>query len=232
MAEEEDKTPDLLLPNVPPIGENIYKNPVKNDVLFSHLVYDPETYNKQQKDIEDSFLDSEVADPSYIEDKQVEDYFESDYRSSLYKTISTKDKLFNDFLKGYFGSSENFIKFTTALAENKTYDPSVDQLAEIVITTKEKYFKASYISQTELLFELLSGICTVEFVRIDGRADRLICTLSEELVPQSQSDVRYDAFSGLAGRRILVWNLIKGDWSSFYLETLIRFVRDDSSEIE
>lgn len=232
MEKDDEEMPDLLLPNVPSIGKNIYANPIDNEVLYSHLIFDENRYSFEQQKIEESFLEAEVADPSYIEDKKIDEYVGSDYRSQLYKTLSTKDKLFSKFLKGYFGSEENFSEFTESLNENKTYDPSRDQQAEIVIITKENYFKAGYISQIEVLLELLSGICTIEYMRVNGRADRLICTLSEDLIPQSQEDIRYDAFSGLPGKRILVWDLIKGGWASFYLQNLIRFVRDDTSGIQ
>ena len=79
---------------------------------------------------------------------------------------------------------------------------------------------------------MLGGVCTIEYFQVDGNVDKLVCSLSQNSVPGNEFQTRLNSFAGLGGDRVLVWNLIKRGWSSFYMKNLIRFVRDDTSGIQ
>jgi hypothetical protein len=36
----------------------------------------------------------------------------------------------------------------------------------------------------------------------------------------------------MGGQKLLVWNLQKEQWASFYMKNLIRFVRDDTTGLQ
>jgi hypothetical protein len=183
-------------------------------------------------DLESSFLDSNLSDISKREGKKEEDYLSSQYRIEKYKNISKNDLEFNKYIKGIYGSAENYLEMNNFTFQNKIYDPASDYQAEVEIITNDTFYKSRFISQQETLLELLGGVCTIEYFQVDGNVDRLVCSLSQNSVPGNEFQTRLNSFAGLGGDRVLVWNLIKKGWSSFYMKNLIRFVRDDTSGIQ
>jgi len=183
-------------------------------------------------DLESSFLDSNLSDISKREGKKEEDYLSSQYRIEKYKNISKNDLEFNKYIKGIYGSAENYLEMNNFAFQNKIYDPASDYQAEVEIITNDTFYKSRFISQQETLLELLGGVCTIEYFQVDGNVDRLVCSLSQNIVPGNEFQTRLNSFAGLGGDRVLVWNLIKKGWSSFYMKNLIRFVRDDTSGIQ
>jgi hypothetical protein len=184
------------------------------------------------EDLEYSFLQSNVSDVSKREGKKEADYLSSKYRTEKYKTITNEDLEFNKYLRGIYGSAENYLEMNNFILENKVYDPETDYQAEVEIITEDTFYKSYFISQQETILELLDGVCTVEYFKVDGSIDRLVCSLSKDEIPESQIQTRLNAFAGLRGDRVLVWNLIKRDWASFYMSNLKRFIRDDTSGIQ
>ena len=172
-------------------------------------------------------IDYKVIDS--IQDSNVTNY-------TAHKNWSLTSQSFTDskfkYLRGIYGSAENYLEMNNFLIENKTYDPSLDYLAEVEVITKDTFFKATFISPLETTLELLAGVCTIEYFKVNGNIDRLVCSLSKDVIPESQTTIRSFAFAGLPGDRILVWNIIKKKWSSFYMSNLKRFIRDDTSGIQ
>jgi hypothetical protein len=80
--------------------------------------------------------------------------------------------------------------------------------------------------------EALSGVCTVIFMKVDGSVGRITGTLDKAAMPTSQYENRSKFFSPLKGDRIVVWDINKQDWRSFYMERVIKFVRDDTIDLE
>jgi len=211
-------------------NEKSYNELVKNEISFKYAI---DSKNKESYNLETSFLDSDFS--SSGEEKEKADYSASPYRTKTYKSITEKDKLLNEYLKLRYGNVETFFNLTDSLKENKVYNPTTDYQVEVGVISKDYYYKSDFISAQEVVLENASGICTIDYLRVDGRADRMIASLQEDLVPSSQEDVRQAAFGGIAnayGERILVWNLLKGGWSSFYMSRLIRFIRDDTTGLE
>lgn len=186
------------------------------------------------KRLETDFLESKLFDIKKTdkENKERKNYLESNYRNEIYMSISKSDSDFNLYLKNLYGSVENFFEMNQDLVQNKTFNPNTDFHAEVVIITEENYYKSDFISTNEVILEMLNGICTVDYFQKDGNISRLNTTLSSKFIPYSQNDIRNSAFGGLYGRRILCWDLVKQKWASFYMRGMVRFVRDETSDLE
>ena len=136
------------------------------------------------------------------------------------------------YLRNLYGNANTFLETKTNLIENRNYDPLTDYVVEVGIITEDTYYKGSFISYDEVILELLNGTCTIDFIKVNGLAGMIVGTLSKDKIPSSQGDVRLASFAGLGGGRILVWNLLKGKWSSFYMSNLRRFMSDETSDIQ
>lgn len=187
----------------------------------------------QEKSLESSFLNSDFSDPSYsLGSTELKKQLTSDYKNELYKSLTQEDKDFEKFIKTTYGSKENYFKFIESMSESRIYDPQTDYFADVLIKTKNYSYKLEYISKNEVIMELLSGICSVEYTRKNGNSDKIVGTLSSSYIPDSESDTRLYGFGGLGPGRILMWDTVKGGWSSFYMSNIIRFVRDETSGLE
>lgn len=187
------------------------------------------------KKLETSFLESKLYDITRRDknEKEIKDYNLSENKLSKYNRVAKDDADFNLYLRKMYGSIDNFFNLNEEFTNiHKTFNPKTDFQAEVVIITKDTFYKADFISQNETIMEMLSGICTVEYFKVDGRISKITTTLSSEFIPDSQNDVRSFAFGGLPGRRVLCWDLVKEKWSSFYMKNLKRFIRDETSGIE
>ena len=223
--EKEQKRKELLRAAITKL--NVRLDEIRNKVDLS----EDEVVNVAQS-IERDFLDSDLVEIGYSGKAEIAEYIGSRFRMEKYKFLSENDLLFNSFLQQIYGGRENYFDFNESLKEKRVYNPATDFEADVSVITEENFFKSSYISSNELILELIDGICTIDFLRVDGLAGHIVGTLSEEYVPQTYSDVRFAAFGGLPGNRILVWNTLKSKWSSFYMSNLRRFVKDETSGIQ
>ena len=182
--------------------------------------------------LEEEFLNSTLTDETYVNKGDAKDYYSSKYRLEKYKSLINDDNEYNLYLRNLYGNANTFLETKTNLIENRNYDPLTDFVVEVGIITEDIYYKGSFISYDEVILELLNGTCTIDFIRVNGLAGMIVGTLSKDKIPSSQGDVRLASFAGLGGGRILVWNLLKGKWSSFYMSNLRRFMSDETSDIQ
>jgi hypothetical protein len=182
--------------------------------------------------LEEEFLNSTLTDETYVNKGDAKDYYSSKYRLEKYKSLINDDNEYNLYLRNLYGNANTFLETKTNLIENRNYDPLTDFVVEVGIITEDSYYKGSFISYDEVILELLNGTCTIDFIRVNGLAGMIVGTLSKDKIPSSQGDVRLASFAGLGGGRILVWNLLKGKWSSFYMSNLRRFMSDETSDIQ
>ena len=188
---------------------------------------------ENEKELEKSFLESDLNDPSYsLAPGKIKDYVTSEYKSELYKNLTKEDEEFQKYIKNTYGSEENYFKFINSLSESRIYDPETDYFADVLIKTKDQAYKSEFISFHEVVMELLSGICVIEYTRVNGNSDKIVGSLSSKHIPDSEADTRLYGFGGLGRGRVLIWDTIKGGWSSFYMPNVIRFVRDETSGLE
>lgn len=179
----------------------------------------------------DEFADSVL---SRAESKMIAgEYGGSAYQLETYKKIEMQDKLYQNFIKQGYGSFDNYLMQNKINQFSSLYDPISDYRADVKIITKESSYVSDHISAQELIMENLSGVCTVFFLKKkDGTAARLTCTLNEEYMPTSEYPRRTSFFSPMSGDRIGVWDVNEKKWKSFYMNSMFKFVRDDTIDIE
>jgi hypothetical protein len=112
------------------------------------------------------------------------------------------------------------------------FDPTVDYVIDVQIVTRDKSYRTDHISAEEVIMEALTGICTVIFMKVNGSVGRITGTLEKKAIPSRQYRVRSQLFSPQKGDRIIMWDINKQDWRSFYMERVIKFIRDDTIGLE
>jgi len=175
-----------------------------------------------------TFLESDLTHKTKI----AKDYIKSELRKEKYETLAKEDDDFSTFLKTKYGSSKMFFELNEQLRKERLFNPLTDFDIEVEIITKEQYLKTNFISSSEIFLELLDGVATVQYLKKNGNASQLIGTLKKSFIPSSQHEVRDKTFSYFGGNRILMWDIIKQDWSSFYVPLVRRFIRDDTTDLQ
>ena len=160
-------------------------------------------------------------------------YTGSDAQLQTYENLENSDPAYARYIVSQYGSYQNFL-FVNQIQRNydSVFDPRYDVKTDVTVVTKEKSYKSDHISPNEIIMEGLSGICTIDYLRKNGNSDRFVGTLNKNIIDSNKSSERVNFFSPLKGNRIVMWNLVKKDWSSFFVSGLIRFVRDDTVGIE
>ena len=219
--------------------ENTKIEIVKNESIFSKNMGDipptlsnPNINYEFEKSIEEEFLSGSLTDISKKEGKEKFDYLSSEYRQQNYLNLAKNDEEFNSYLRKSYGTIQNFFDFNDEIQNIRTYNPAVDYLVEVSIITNEKIYESNFISKTETILEMLSGVCTLDYYKTDGRIARITGTISDDYIPDTEYETRLYSFYGLPGNRLLIWDLSKRKWSSFYMSNMERFVRDETSGVQ
>jgi len=160
------------------------------------------------------------------------DYVGSSLQKQTYEKLSQQDLLYKDFIAKQYGSYENYVQQHKIGESSTIFDPSIDYIMDVTVITENESYKTDHISSQEVIMEALSGVCTVIFMKVDGSVGRITGTLDKAAMPTSQYENRSKFFSPLKGDRIVVWDINKQDWRSFYMERVIKFVRDDTIDLE
>jgi hypothetical protein len=103
---------------------------------------------------------------------------------------------------------------------------------DVTVITKDAYYKTDHISASEVIMESMSGICSYNFIKKDGTTSKVNGTLDIKYLPSKELQTRTNFFSPLAGDRIVVWDIAKQHWASFYMSKMFKFVRDDTTDLE
>jgi hypothetical protein len=190
-----------------------------------------EDFNEEfEMDLLNVFLNTDLNYRSYL--GLPKDYMTSELKKEKYKNLTREDNNFEDYIKLKDGSLENFYKFNPQLEEDRIYDPLSDFDMEVEIITKDEYLKTNFISSPELFMEIIDGISTLQYFKVDGNASQMVGTLKKSIIPSSQHETREKAFGFFGGKRILLWDITKQDWSSVYIPNIKRFIRDDTTELQ
>lgn len=185
---------------------------------------------EENNELLNSFLQSDLSSPSYR--GPAKDYLQSELRKNKYENLAKEDEGLSEFLRSTYGSPELFLEFNTELTSARIFNPGVDYNVEVEVFTDDDYYVSNFISSTEAFFEILGGVCTVQYYKVDGRADQMMVTLKRDLIPPSQLETRLQAFGTMGSKRLLVWNLQKEQWVSFYMKNLRRFIRNDTTDLQ
>jgi hypothetical protein len=179
-------------------------------------------------------LTKQLLDSNSIgQNKLIAPYTGSSIQKESYNRIEKNDILYKLFIQKNYGSYENFLMAKKLLQDITIFDPSVDYIIDTTVITKDISYKTDHLSTQEVINENLSGVCTVYFTKkTTGTVRRLQCTLNENLVPNSQSAIRSNFFSAGRGDLVGVWDINIQAWRSFYMSSVIKFIRDDTTSIE
>jgi hypothetical protein len=179
-------------------------------------------------------LTKQLLDSNSIgQNKLIAPYSGSSIQKESYNRIEKNDVLYKLFIQKNYGSYENFLMAKKLLQDITIFDPSVDYIIDTTVITKDVSYKTDHLSTQEVINENLSGVCTVYFTKkTTGTVRRLQCTLNENLVPNSQSAIRSNFFSAGRGDLVGVWDINIQAWRSFYMSSVIKFIRDDTTSIE
>ena len=86
------------------------------------------------------------------------------------------------------------------------------------------------IAREEILENLKEGICRITFKKVtDGKYRVLYCTLLPEEIPHVEENklMLLEILSTQKNPNLLVvWDVVKSDWRSFYINTIFKFVPD------
>lgn len=160
------------------------------------------------------------------------EYIGSNLQNITYNRLEQSDKAYQEYIKENYGSYDNFLRMNRISQTTSVYDPNIHYIMDVTVITKDSSYKTDHISTQEVIMEALSGVCTIVFMKVDGSVGRITGTLDEDMVPQSQSRQRKMAFFPQQNDRVVIWDLNKDGWRSFYMSRVIKFVRDDTIGLE
>jgi len=161
------------------------------------------------------------------------EYGGSNYQLTTYKKVEMQDKLYQNYIKKNYGSFENYLNSNQMNQMSSVYNPVGDYRADIKIVTDKYSFTSDHISTSETIMEILSGVCTVYFLKkTNSNIRRITCSLNEEHMPTSEYSNRSNFFSAMPGDRVGVWDINEQKWKSFYMDSLVKFVRDETVSTE
>lgn len=160
------------------------------------------------------------------------EYSGSRIQSEKYKSLEKKDDEYRKYIFDNFGSYENYLKLSRIDEGTNVFNPETDYIIDVQIVTPEKSYRTDHISSEQVIMEALGGVCTVIFMKVNGTVGRITGTLEKKYIPSKQLSVRRKVFSPQRGDRIIMWDINKQDWRSFYMQFVIKFIRDDTIGLE
>lgn len=184
----------------------------------------------EENNFDQQFLKDSLSYESYK--GPAKSYSGSSYQLSTYNKLIEEDLLYKQFITATYGSFENYKTLNKVFTKGSIFDPSVDYTADVTVITDEAYYKTDHISSSEVIMEALTGVCSFNFLKMDGSTKKVNGTLDSKYISGTDLENRKKFFSPLKGDRIVVWDLNKKEWSSFYMNRLFKFVRDDTTDVE
>lgn len=178
-------------------------------------------------------ISEELNTPSsFASSPSVVSYRTSPLREETYSSLEKKDLQYEKFITRLYGSYENFLKQSKIYEPIDVFDPTRDYHLDVTVVSESSAYKSDHMSPQEMIMELLNGVCTVWFTKVNGQTRRLTCTLQANYLPSDARRIRGEFFSPMFGDRIGVWELNEQTWKSFYMNRVFKMVRDDSTSLE
>lgn len=186
--------------------------------------------NEEKNNLEKEFLSDSLSYESYK--GKFKNYSGSSYQLKTYEKLITDDELYKQFISNTYGSYENFKTLNKVFQKGAIYDPTMDYSLDVTVITEDDFYKTDHISANEIIFESMSGICSFQFVKLDGTTSKVNGTLEAKHISGNELNRRSYFFSPQKNDRIVVWDVNKQKWSSFFMNRLFKFVRDDTIDLE
>jgi hypothetical protein len=157
------------------------------------------------------------------------EYGGSSYQLLTYEKLKVNDLLYKNFINETYGSYENYLQQNRINQSSSVFDPINDYRIDVKIVNKEEAYTSDHISSQEMILEMLSGVCTVFFIKkTNGASRRITGTLEPGFMPTKEHISRKNFFSPLSGERLGIWDINSQSWKSFYIENVFKFIRDES----
>jgi len=160
------------------------------------------------------------------------EYTGSSLQKETYERLQQNDRFYQRFITENYGYYENYLTQKRVGQASSLFDPTIDFVMNVTVITKEHSYKSDHISSQEVIMEALSGVCTITFMKVDGSVGKIVGSLETDYIPPTEHLNRFKFFSPLAKNRIVMWDITKQGWRSFYMENVIKFVRDDTTDLE
>lgn len=180
----------------------------------------------------DEFFQKESVSGRDMAEALGAEYWGSEYQKQQYERLKSMDPAFQAYILKTFGSYDLFEKLNGFGDSNNIYDPTTDYKMDVTVITKERFYKTDHISTYEVIGEALTGLCSIDYLKVNGSASKITGTLYKKFINPANIEERVNFFRPLPGNRVVVWDVIKQGWSSFYMNRAIRFVRDDTTGLE
>lgn len=159
-------------------------------------------------------------------------YLGSEYQTKKYENIYESDVRYKQYITTSYGSYQNYLSESKIMTKGHVFNPVVDFPMEVSVLTKNAFYKSDHISGNEIIMESLSGICSFIYLKKDGSSGKTNGTLVLDYIPSYQQMYRANFFSPLPGPRIVVWDIYKQRWNTIFLKNMLKFVRDDTTDLE
>jgi hypothetical protein len=172
------------------------------------------TFSEIEKSVKEDFLKSNNFRKSIFGKREEEISDEIEKSSLSIGELKQPEDIPLREIDDYFGNDER-----------EKAEETEDQLQ--VSTTKRKELKViSRPNASTILNALSENICTVDFVRItQPRIERIMrCSVNDTFVPNHVDGL------GPIGNRIIVWDLEKRDYRSFYVNRVIQISYEEDVE--
>jgi hypothetical protein len=186
--------------------------------------------NNIQNKLDTQFISGSLSYPSYAGPQ--EQYLGSNKQMDTYKGLTDKDVQYKNFIIKTYGSFDEYLRKTKIITKGAVFDPKIDFSMDVTVITKDKFYKSDHISADEIILEAMSGICSFVYIKKNGNAGRTIGTLENTYIPSEQKKYRGTFFSPLPGAKICVWDIYKQRWNMMFMKKMIRFSKNDTTDLE
>jgi hypothetical protein len=225
----------MELPKSAPLKKNVAGYPIEGSALLPSENPNskiPITEKNILINSIDEYFKNDVLTKNDVAEAQSIAYWGSQYQRMQYEQLRKRDPLYEQYITKTYGSYANFEQINSVGDALDVFNPYTDYKIDVTIITKDKYYRTDHISPYEIISESLSGLCSIDYLQTNGRADKITGTLYKKYILPSKINERSNFFFPMVGNRIGLWNVVKQKWSSFYMNRVIRFVRDDTTGLE
>lgn len=167
---------------------------------------------------------------SSSEGKPVEAYGQREQREDELKSIMEEDMMYSVYFTKRYGNFDVYFNLDE-IKYAKGFNPLTDKRVSVKIAKEGVLYVADHVNPNQIIEELLSGVVSFMVIKVNGQVAMITGTLKDDLVG-GEEHVRQAAFSLLPDGRVLLWNVRKEKWSSFYPDNLLEMIRDDTTDFE
>jgi hypothetical protein len=164
------------------------------------------------------------------ENQTIQTYGERDDRAQQLESVLNEDLYYSAYFNKRFGNLDVYFNLDN-IQYPEGFNPLTDKYVNVKIAKEGKLYISDHVNPNQIIEELLDGVVSFLVIKVNGQITKIVGTLKSELV-RGESHVREAAFNLLPDGRVLVWNVRKSKWSSFYPDNLLEMTRDDTTEFE